>query len=187
VRSASPVNSAAPRPYFAAVEAEIAQRVVIELPKCIVEIPRLPTSPMARVRSACDCTGCLDYRDDDLAEGERAMGASEFAQRAVVELVKYAVEIPRLPTLPVARVRPACDCTGCLDHPDDDRAEGERAMGARGLMQLVTRRPRGRCRIGGRDIAKAVCRKRVLCPRLGAIVGDRRILTGGIVAGVPAS
>jgi hypothetical protein len=139
------------------------------------------------VRSACDCTGCLNHRDDDLAEGERAMGASEFAQRAVVELVKCAVETPRLPTSPLARVRSACDCTGRLDHRDDDRAEGERAMGPRGLMQLVNRRPRGRVRVGGRDIAKAVCRKRVLRPRLGVIVGDRRVLTGGIVACVPAS
>src|SRR3989442_11420046 len=61
---------------FAAVEAKIVQRVVIEPAKCVVDSPCLPTLPVARMRSACDRTGCLEHDDDDLAEGERAMVAS---------------------------------------------------------------------------------------------------------------
>jgi hypothetical protein len=68
--------------YFAALEAEIAQRAVIEVPKRVIDSPRLPTLPVARVRSACDCTGCphrRDYNlDDYLTEGERAKGVSAF-------------------------------------------------------------------------------------------------------------
>ena len=60
------------RTYFAAVETEIAQRAVIELAKCVVGIPLLPVLPVARERSAYDCTGCLDCGDDDLAEKARS-------------------------------------------------------------------------------------------------------------------
>ena len=64
------------RRYFAAVEAEIAQHAVIELAQCIVGSSRLPTLPVARVHSACDCANGPDRRDDHSAEDERAMRAS---------------------------------------------------------------------------------------------------------------
>jgi hypothetical protein len=70
------------RPYFAAVKAETAQRVVIKLAKCVVDSHRLSALPVVRERSACECAGYLDHRDDDPAEGERAMGASSVIRSA---------------------------------------------------------------------------------------------------------
>jgi hypothetical protein len=68
--------------YFAALEAEIAQRAVIEVSKRVIDGPRLPTLQVARVRSACDCAGFPHRRDenldDNLTEGERTKGVSAF-------------------------------------------------------------------------------------------------------------
>jgi hypothetical protein len=36
------------RPYFAAIKTETAQRAIIELPKCVIDSPRLPTLLVAR-------------------------------------------------------------------------------------------------------------------------------------------
>src|SRR5260221_1154168 len=47
------------RPCFAAVEAEIAQRVVIQLAKRVVDSRRLPALPVVRARSARDCCSII--------------------------------------------------------------------------------------------------------------------------------
>jgi len=44
--------------HFAALEAGIAQRAVIEVSKRVIDSPRLLTLQVARLRSACACTGC---------------------------------------------------------------------------------------------------------------------------------
>src|SRR5436190_19900652 len=61
------------RPYFAAVESQIAQRMIIEAAKRLAEGACLAALSIARVRSTCECSDCPHHLGNDLGEGERAI------------------------------------------------------------------------------------------------------------------
>ena len=97
------------RRYFAAVEAEIAQHAVIEVAKRVASGSRFLPLPVACVRLPCACAGRAKHRDDDVAQHERAVGASG-AMQLVARGPQRSCSIP-------GRSIGRCICDGRVPHP----------------------------------------------------------------------
>src|SRR6185312_14920568 len=70
------------RPYFAAIEAKIAQCMVIESPKGVVYRRRTPPLPIARIGPSRGGDSGFEHRAQDRAKRERPVCASD-----VIELI----------------------------------------------------------------------------------------------------